>query len=299
MAPEACPGPSEDAISAKKAWPLVALLGLVAAVGWQATRRHVHCDWDLWPVVVAARDLPAGTVLDYEMLSQRLVLPHQLSDSDVRPDRAPEFLSRRILVSVMAGAVLRWDQLEPAGVPVPVPRHGRVFQVRKANPAGIIQPADRVDVLFTIRHEPSSGEAATSTLLQNVQVLTADLSGDVGLLLLPEEAELLLVAAESGSLRLSLRHPDSQDEIEPDGPVHVRELLTEEWRLPRRSCTDPWRRNPYYRPPPDFFSRYREVRRAGQPSPPPLPTPAPAAPASGPCACVADPLDLDPVSIRP
>jgi pilus assembly protein CpaB len=85
--------------------------------------------------------------------------------------------------------------------------------------AGLIQPGSRVDVIFT--RPGSMAEATTSTILQNVKVIStgrtvalgqavdprAPKSPTVTLVLLPDDAQKLELAKSQGKISLSLRNP--------------------------------------------------------------------------------------------
>jgi pilus assembly protein CpaB len=85
--------------------------------------------------------------------------------------------------------------------------------------AGLIQPGSHVDVLFT--RPGSMAEATTSTILQNVRVIStgrsiqagqvvdprAPKSPTVTLVLTPEDAQKLELAKNEGRIGLSLRNP--------------------------------------------------------------------------------------------
>jgi pilus assembly protein CpaB len=85
--------------------------------------------------------------------------------------------------------------------------------------AGLIQPGSKVDVLFT--RPGSMAEATTSTILQNVKVLSTGRTVQVGqtpdpkapkspvvtLVLRPEDAQKLELAKNEGKISLSLRNP--------------------------------------------------------------------------------------------
>jgi pilus assembly protein CpaB len=97
--------------------------------------------------------------------------------------------------------------------------------------AGLIQPNSRVDVLFT--RTGTLAEASTSTILQNVKVLstgrvlaagqTADSrtprSPVVTLLLTPADAQKLELAKNQGRIGLSLRNPLDASQASNAGPL--------------------------------------------------------------------------------
>jgi pilus assembly protein CpaB len=97
--------------------------------------------------------------------------------------------------------------------------------------AGLIQPNARVDVLFT--RPGTMTEASTSTILQNVKVLSigklqptgqtpdprAPKSPVVTLVLVPEDAQKLELAKNEGKISLSLRNPLDSSTAHAAGPM--------------------------------------------------------------------------------
>jgi Flp pilus assembly protein CpaB len=100
--------------------------------------------------------------------------------------------------------------------------------------AGLIQPGSKVDVLFT--RPGSMAEATTSTILQNVKVLStgktvalgqtpdpkAPKSQVVTLVLTPAEAQKLELAKNEGKISLSLRNP-----LDPSQNAQTEPMTTE------------------------------------------------------------------------
>ncbi len=84
--------------------------------------------------------------------------------------------------------------------------------------AGFVLPGTRVDVMLTLDKSTSRPQAVTKTLLQNVQTLAAgqsvtrDKEGKpqtvtvITVLVSPDDAELLALAAKEGRLQLALRN---------------------------------------------------------------------------------------------
>jgi pilus assembly protein CpaB len=108
---------------------------------------------------------------------------------------------------------------------------------------GWVRPNDHVDVIGTFR-DPQTDENVAVTLLQNVLVVaTGKISGttnvnllpehqrdynDITLMVIPEEAEILTLAAELGNLTLSLRNEEDVDMIEERGRATISTLLSGE-----------------------------------------------------------------------
>jgi Flp pilus assembly protein CpaB len=86
-----------------KTFPSVLLLLCLAVTA-------VHAEERLG-VVVAARPLPAGTVLTLEMLAQRSIPAALVTSSHVKPDNSSYVVRQRLLEPLGAGEPLQWSQL--------------------------------------------------------------------------------------------------------------------------------------------------------------------------------------------
>jgi pilus assembly protein CpaB len=236
--------------------PLVValVLGLLAGiVAWSAIKKKeadVRRGWNLVPVVVAAQDVPEGTVITFDMISQRSVPEQFVTSSVVKPDSANYVVNQKVLVPLQQGDPLLWSQFETTKaaerLSTKVQKKGRAITIEaKATTAvgGWIRPNDHVDVIGTFR-DPQTDENVAVTLLQNVIVLaTGKITGttnvnlipegqrnysDISLLVIPEEAEILVLAQELGNLTLSLRNEDDVDIIEERGRATISTLLSGE-----------------------------------------------------------------------
>jgi pilus assembly protein CpaB len=187
-------------------------------------------------VVVATHDMPLGTLL---------------RQSDVKLVRTPERDVAKGVVFDPKNAVSRvllvpLNQNEPvllSKLSAPTAAEGMssvidpgyravAVQITDATGvAGLVQPNSRVDVLFT--RPGTMAEAITSTILQNVKVLstghqtpsgqTADTrtvrQPVVTLLLTPADAQKLELAKNQGKISLSLRNPLDAATAADAGPV--------------------------------------------------------------------------------
>lgn len=201
-------------------------------------------------VVVAARDLPVG---------------HMMSEDDVITVRwPPEAVPAGYLGSpglvVGRGLITAVRRHEPVldgklaspgsggGLPIVIPEGMRALAVRVdevVGVAGFVLPGTRVDVLLTITPNTGSQEPVTRIILQNVQALTAgqaiqrDDDGKamtvpvVTLLVLPEQAERLVLATTQGRIHLALRSMLDVDEVSTSG-ARVASLLQESGAEPPR-----------------------------------------------------------------
>lgn len=236
--------------------PLVIALGLgllAGVVAYSAIKKKeadVRRGWNLVPVVVASMDIPEGTVVTFDMISQRSVPDQFVTSSVVKPDSASYIVNQKVLVALQAGDPLLWSQFETTRatekLSTKVQKKTRAITIDTIGAAAVggwVRPNDRVDVVGTFR-DPQTNDAMSVTLLQNVIVLaTGKITGttnvnlvpenqrdytSVSLMVIPEEAEILVLAAELGSLTLSLRNEDDVDVMEDRGRATIQTLLSGE-----------------------------------------------------------------------
>ncbi|MEW6435380.1 MAG: Flp pilus assembly protein CpaB [Myxococcota bacterium] len=237
-------------------WPLAAALafGLVAALlSYSAIKKReadVRRGWNLVPVVVAAVDVSEGTVVTMEMLSQRSVPEQFVTSSVVKPDSASYIVNQKVLVPLAAGDPLLWSQFETTRaserLSTKVQKRARAISIEVkgvTSVGGWIRPNDHVDIIGSFK-DPQSGEQVAVTLMQNVVVLstgkitgTTNVNlvpegqrdyGDVSLLVLPEEAEMLVLAQELGALTFTLRNEEDLDVLAERGRATINTLLSGE-----------------------------------------------------------------------
>jgi pilus assembly protein CpaB len=177
----------------------------------------------LTSIVLSARALPVGAVV---------------TERDVKlvgwPGEAlPGGYIRSIKDAVGRGVITPVAENEPllaakmstkdagGGLPIIIRDGMRAVSVRVdevIGVAGFVIPGTRVDVLLTLDNNSGRQQAITRTLLQNVQTLAAgqsvtrDKEGKpqtvtvITLLVSPDNAELLALAAKEGRIQLALRN---------------------------------------------------------------------------------------------
>ncbi len=173
-------------------------------------------------VVVAARDIPFGVRLQEADLRIAKLPLNELPDTIFHS--RTEVIGRTAVQSIARGDLLLPGKLaganSPTGLASMIPQGMRAVPVRVsdlASIAGFLGVGSRVDVLSTITM-PGSNAPVTKTVLQNVEVLSGGGSpqrtGDPGpgspvvtLLVSPEDARTLTLAASDGRLQLALRNP--------------------------------------------------------------------------------------------
>ena len=214
----------------------------------QKQRNDVRKGWNLMPVVVAAVDVSEGTVVTMEMISQRSIPEQFVTSSVVKPDSASYIVNQKVLVALQAGDPLLWSQFETTKaaerLSTKVQKKARAITIdAKSTTAvgGWVRPNDHVDIIGTFK-DPATNEQVAVTLLQNVIILAtgkitgttnlipeAERSyGNVSLLVIPEEAEILVLSQELGNLTLSLRNEEDIDVLEERGRATINTLLSGE-----------------------------------------------------------------------
>ena len=205
-------------------------------------RRKLYAGVEQVRVIVAARDLPAGTVLKMEDLGAKSVFKSQVGSQVYRPEEIDAVLGKRLRYAKQRNDALDWSDVDVPermrGGLAPMVRSGlRAVSLAiggEAAVSGLVQPNDRVDILGTFtmpsRTQPGLMETVTFTILQDVTVLATGTRigkseigmpmtsamearstgySSVTLLVTPREAELLVFAETmKGGLTLTLRNPD-------------------------------------------------------------------------------------------
>jgi pilus assembly protein CpaB len=234
--------------------PLVVavVLGVAAVVvAWRAIRMReleVTRGWKLRDVIVASVDIQPGNFLSNDSVAVDKMPSKFVYDSVLRPSDMEVALGREVIVPIKRGEPIHWYQLQGIRalerLSKAVRKRGRAISmdVNERSAVGLwVRPNDHVDVLGTFR-DPNSNQVVAVTLLQNVIVLAtgqrtatsqASARGDTGyntvtLLVLPEEAEILVLAQELGSLYLSLRNAEDISIFEERARTTIQTLLTGE-----------------------------------------------------------------------
>ncbi len=185
-------------------------------------------------VVVAARDLPTGHIVSREDL-QVIDWPSK-NVPDGFYTQPGEVLGRGVIFTVHRNepflAVKLADKSAGGGMPLAIPAGKRAVSVEVdevIGVAGFVLPGTRVDVLATVMPNANRSETTTRIILQNVPVLTADQSYRqdpnedpkvvtvVTLLVAPDEAEALTLAATEGKIQLALRNMLDVDSVSTNG----------------------------------------------------------------------------------
>ena len=208
---------------------LVALV--ITAIFYQITvgRRPVRAEADQKALVVAKADLPMGAMITAEdvRLIDYPVNAFPQGGFEAIEDVVDRSVTGQILANepVISGRVTE----KGAGFGLaPLIKEGyRAIAVavnQVSGVSGFILPGSKVDVLLTANGIGGSSENLTTTVLENVTVLStghsqeADANGQpqnvpvVNMLLKPEDARLLTLATQEGRIQLVLRNPKDDEE---------------------------------------------------------------------------------------
>lgn len=187
-------------------------------------------------VVVAARELPLGTTIRPEHLTVVDWPEHARPPQSVQDPAS--IVGRVVLGKVVTGEPVLESKMAPkdarGGLAALIPTTMRAVAVRVddvVGVAGFVHPEDRVDVIVTLR--VGNNEPTSKVILQNVKVLAVGKELEVAeggrgrampvtvatLLVDPEQAEKLALAASQGQILLTLRNWADDDAISTAGMV--------------------------------------------------------------------------------
>ncbi len=187
-------------------------------------------------MVVATRDMPMGTLLKQSDLKLVNYPESQVPKGSIFKVAAAE--NHVLLTGMNSNEPVLQSKLSDVttveGVASTIDRGYRAVSVQitdVSGVAGLIQPGSHVDVIFT--RPGSMAEATSSTILQNIKVIStgrtvaigqtvdprAPKSPTVTLVLLPEDAQKLELAKSQGKIGLSMRSPLDTAQIANPEPV--------------------------------------------------------------------------------
>ncbi|PMH41245.1 Flp pilus assembly protein CpaB [Vibrio sp. 10N.286.49.B3] len=175
------------------------------------------------PVIIAALEIPAGTVIEDRHLTTKLLEKEWRSDNQFTAE--DELIGQVASNNIYPGEIILPFRLgvngEGSTFATLIPEDKRAVTIRVNDVigvAGFLLPGNRVDVLNTITKGKNS--ANTETVLKNIKVLAIDQTARtkenkplivraVTLEVSPLEAEKLLSARSKGAIQLTLRNPNT------------------------------------------------------------------------------------------
>ncbi len=208
--------------------------GLVTFLAYRMLSRRLNpTREDMTEIVVAAEQLRLGTRLTKPQLRMAL-WPKAVSLEGSFFDME-DAIGRGVIVPMLPNEPVMESKLAAieagAGLAAAIPEGMRAVAIKVNDVigiAGFVLPATRVDVIVTGSPSARGMYDTSKVILENVEVLAAgqnieqDVDGKpqnvqvLTLLVTPEGAEKLALAAVDGRLQLALRHPLDMDQIDPE-----------------------------------------------------------------------------------
>jgi len=193
------------------------------------------------PVIVAARDIALGSKLTEEDLQvvqwPADALPAGLATA------SSEVVGRSVITDLQTNEPILAGKLADTGlhglIPL-IPAGMRALSVKVdevVGVAGFVTPQTRVDVIL-IMQPPGQRESVGKVILQNIQALAANqqiteteegqpmVSTVVTVLVTPEQAEKLALAASQGRIQMALRNSLDLEAVETEGETESRLFRT-------------------------------------------------------------------------
>lgn len=193
------------------------------------------------PVVVAARDVPLGARLEEEDV-QVIQWPANALPAGIAA-ASSEVVGRSVITELKTNEPVLAAKLADTGlfgmIPL-IPAGMRALSVRVdevVGVAGFVTPQTRVDVIL-IMQPPGQSESVSKVILQNIQALAANqqitqtedgqplVSTVVTVLVSPEEAEKLALAATQGRIQMALRNSLDLEAVATTGETESRLFVT-------------------------------------------------------------------------
>ncbi|HSF17901.1 MAG TPA: Flp pilus assembly protein CpaB [Vicinamibacteria bacterium] len=197
---------------------------VVSIVAYNILRNITEAKGNEIKVVVAAERIPLGSRIQRTQL-RTVSWPQSapLEGSFADPE---ELVGRGVVVPIAASEPIMATKLAPkeggAGLSWAIPEGLRAVAVRVdevIGVAGFVLPGTKVDVILTGSLDRQRGSDTSKVILENVQVMSAGSQTEQGedgaafdvtvvtLLVAPEDAQKLALAASDGRIQLALRNP--------------------------------------------------------------------------------------------
>ena len=228
-----------------------ALAVLMTSVYLDQQRKAIFKGTTPIKILVAKRNLRAGTRLDRSMIDVYTVPEKYVRTSATQPKDLDLILGQRLVNDLRRGDPILFTDLGKPGkgggrlriqdIVKPGERALSMPVDEQTGVSGLIRPGDHVDILGTFT-DPVKKERVTVTILQNVTVLAVGgkLAGEyrgggryntITLLVTQEEAEILVFAlGHGGRLTYLLRHHSDVETVARTPKVSLATILKPEVR---------------------------------------------------------------------
>jgi pilus assembly protein CpaB len=206
------------------------MAGVIAYSAIRAREKAVREGWGVKRVLCAQQDVDEGSELDESMVDVCEIPEKFVTESFIAVPETEDKDSlipygQKIIVPLRKGDPILYSHFEAkreTALSEAIPPKARAISLEvheKSSVNTLIRPNDHVDVVGTFRDNDGK-ELIATTVLQNIVVLatgrttgvtTSPTEEDrkyshIALLVLPEEAEILALAEEAGTLSLTLRN---------------------------------------------------------------------------------------------
>jgi pilus assembly protein CpaB len=219
--------------------------GLVASIGIsQVMNRDAGSgNMEMEQILVSMADIDIGTKLDAQNVRLEDWPKAKIPEGAVRrlEDVKDKFANARFFKGEPLHVNKISDQLKNVAIGVPPGYRAMPVKVDEDTVMKAVTPGDRVDVMvFLRRNGQDIPETGAFTILKNVRVFAintnteraADAKGEtssfktVSLLVKPDHARELVVAAQMGKIMLTLRRPDEKDEAAGEEVTPLADILS-------------------------------------------------------------------------
>jgi len=230
------------------------VLGLIASsvayISVKKERERIKKGWEMGQILVARTEIKAGTKLTSDMLSVGVMPLKYIRDGMLKPTSRGVIMGQPVTTDIHANDPIFDYDIEVVnvteGLSKMIQRGGRAVSLNISGAAAVanwVRPNDHVDIIGIFK-DPNTRQQMAMTLLEDVIVIatgeytgenfksaTKDQKGQVSysnitLYVLPQEAEILILAQGLGSLYLSLRNPEDIASLEQKGRVTLDTIFT-------------------------------------------------------------------------
>jgi pilus assembly protein CpaB len=219
--------------------------GLVASIGIsQVMQRETATPGiEMEPILVALTDIDIGTRLDAQNVRLEDWPKAKIPPGAIRrlEDVKDKFANVRFFKGEPLNVHKISDTLKNIAVQVPPGYRAMPVKVDEDTVMKAVSPGDRVDVMvFLRRNGQDIQETGTYTILKNVRVFAVNTNTErstdgkgettnfrtISLLVKPDHARELAVAAQMGKILLTLRRPDEQDDELGEDVTPISDILS-------------------------------------------------------------------------
>ncbi len=230
------------------------VLGLIASfVAYFSIKRErdkIQKGWELGVVLAATRDIKVGEKLTNDVVTTRQLPKKFITEGMLRPNNRGFIIGQPVITDIQKGDPLFYYDIEKVnvteGLSKIIQKGGRAITIKVDDVSSVgnwIRPNDHVDIIG-IFSDPNTRQKMAMTLLENVIIIaTGEYTGEnfktatkgktqaikysnVTLYVLPQEAEIILLAQDLGKLTLTLRNEDDLSLLEEKGRVTLDTIFT-------------------------------------------------------------------------